>query len=103
MRLLVAALLVILPGCASQLPQKSDNVAVVWNRVDEPHRVPWTPRAARTFSRVLRSARGPAHSRGSMAFAEIALPIPLRQTFTYHVPEPLAGATVSQDAFSVAV
>jgi hypothetical protein len=39
MRLLLAALLVILPGCAAQAPQKSDNVAVVWNRVEEPHPV----------------------------------------------------------------
>jgi primosomal protein N' (replication factor Y) len=27
-----------------------------------------------------------------MSFAEIALPVPLRQTFTYRVPDPLAGA-----------
>ena len=39
MRLLLAALLAILPGCAMQPPQKGENVAVVWNRVEEPHQM----------------------------------------------------------------
>jgi hypothetical protein len=38
MRLLLALVLAALPGCAAT-PDPGGNVAVVWNRVEEPHRV----------------------------------------------------------------
>ncbi len=39
MRLFLAALLAVLPGCASTPSASEPRVAVVWNRVEEPHRV----------------------------------------------------------------
>jgi len=40
MKVLLSALLALLPACAATVPAADpDRVAVVWNRVEEPHRV----------------------------------------------------------------
>ena len=52
MRLLLAALLVVLPGCTTPA-QKHDNVAVVWNRVEEPHQVCESLAGRKNFFNIL--------------------------------------------------
>jgi hypothetical protein len=52
-RLVIAALLIALPGCAATPPAKSGNVAVVWNRVEEPHALCETLSGRKNFFTIL--------------------------------------------------
>jgi hypothetical protein len=52
MKALFAAVLVVLAGCAST-PPEGNNVAVVWNRVEEPHRVCESLSGRKSFFNIL--------------------------------------------------
>ena len=53
MKILFLLALLILPGCAATTPAPSEGVAVVWHRVDEPHRVCEALSGRKTFFNVL--------------------------------------------------
>jgi hypothetical protein len=52
-KILFLLALLILPGCAATKPASSEGVAVVWHRVDEPHRVCEALSGRKTFFNVL--------------------------------------------------
>jgi hypothetical protein len=51
MKILLALVLVALPGCATQ--RASERVAVVWNRVEDPHRVCESLSGRKNFFNIL--------------------------------------------------
>ena len=53
MKAALAILLILLPACAAVPAPDNGNVAVVWNRVDEPHRVCESLSGRKSFFNVL--------------------------------------------------
>jgi hypothetical protein len=83
MRIVFAALLALLPACVAAPTASSDNVAIVWNRVEEPHRVCESLSGRKSFFNV----RGCSHwtepaTQGGPRLCSIYAPMPRNETDT---------------------